>query len=275
MSGLGLRCTAMCCRLRACVAVLQLACCWHRCREPVASNPRLSARPLRYRPQVHARNPASGDHGCGAGACGRGLWLRVPVACAGGAGRRCTSVPSVRARPPSASLLSLAQPAPSPAPTHPQAFCTSLNWAGNLLVSATFPAMLAALGIAGARAPSRAAPVGQAGGLPAARSPRWPAPSRSSSAAAPCPCPLVEQHPRRQLLRVCGAQRRRRRLPGGAHGGDQGPAGGPHPSADGGRQRRKRCWRWRGARRRQPGAALGSAIGGAERGASVTVCAAG
>lgn len=30
-----------------------------------------------------------------------------------------------------------------------QAFCTSLNWASNLLVSATFPMLLAGLGIAG------------------------------------------------------------------------------------------------------------------------------
>jgi hypothetical protein len=31
-----------------------------------------------------------------------------------------------------------------------QAFCTSLNWGSNLVVGATFPAMLASLGIAGA-----------------------------------------------------------------------------------------------------------------------------
>lgn len=32
----------------------------------------------------------------------------------------------------------------------PQAFCTSLNWASNILIGAAFPLMLRALGIAGA-----------------------------------------------------------------------------------------------------------------------------
>lgn len=41
-------------------------------------------------------------------------------------------------------------PLPAPMPCALQAFCTSLNWLSNLVVGSTFPAMLAALGIAGA-----------------------------------------------------------------------------------------------------------------------------